>query len=73
MNQQVRLTRREIERFVKIIDLPPENIRPLANFDACIVRCKAYYRKVPHDTRFLNWPIDRERDRCCSDTTSSGL
>ena len=41
LNQQVRLTRREVERFVKITDLPPENIRTLADFDAYIARCKA--------------------------------
>ena len=28
---------------------------------------------VSHDTRFLHWLIDRERDRCCNDRTSSGL
>ena len=65
LNHQVRLTRREVERLVKITDLPPENIRTLADFDAYIAHCKAHYWGVSHDTRFLHWLIDRERDRCC--------
>ena len=72
LNQQVRLTRREVERFVKITDVPPENIRTLADFDAYIARCKAHYWGVSHDTRFLHWLIDRERDRCWGDRASSG-
>ena len=43
LNQQVRLTRREVERFVKITDLSPENIRTLVDFDAYIAHCKAHY------------------------------
>ena len=73
LNQQVRLTRREVERFVKITDLPPENIRTLAEFDAYIARCKAHYWGASHDTRFLHWLIDRERDRCCGDRVSCSL
>ena len=73
LNQQVRLTRREVERFVKITDLPPENIRTQADFDAYIARCKAHYWGVSHDTRFLHWLIDRERDRCRGDGMSCSL
>ena len=36
LNQQIRLTGREVERFVKITDLAPENIRTLEEFDAYI-------------------------------------
>ena len=43
LNQQIRLTGREVERFVKITDLAPENIRTLEDFDAYIARCKAHY------------------------------
>jgi hypothetical protein len=73
LNQQVRLTRREVERFVKITDLPPENIRTLADFDAYIASCKAHYWGVSNDTRFLHWLIDRERDRCCGARVSCSL
>jgi hypothetical protein len=73
LNQQVRLTRREVERFVKITDLAPENIRTLADFDAYIARCKAHYWGVSNDTQFLHWLIDRERERCCNDRVSCSL
>ena len=43
LNQQIRLTGREVERFVKITDLEPANIRTLKDFDAYIARCKAHY------------------------------
>ena len=64
LNQQIRLTGREVERFVKITDLAPENIRTLEDFDVYVARCKAHYWGVSNETRFLHWLIDRERD-CC--------
>ena len=70
LNQQIRLTGREVERFVKITDLAPENIRTLEDFDAYIARCKAHYWGVSNETRFLHWLIERERDRCCGAVVS---
>lgn len=64
LNQQIRLTGREVERFVKITDLVPENIRTLEDFDAYVERCKAHYWGVSNETRFLHWLIDCECVHC---------
>lgn len=64
LNQQIRLTTREVERFLKITDLAPENIRTLEDFDAYVARCKTHYWGVSNETRFLHWLIDRECVRC---------
>lgn len=61
---QIRLTQPEIERFRTITGLAPADIRSLAELDAYIARCKAYYWGVSADTRFLHWLIDREYARC---------
>jgi hypothetical protein len=73
LNQQIRLTRREVERFVKITDLVPEHIHTFEDFDAYVARCKAHYWGVSKDTRFMHWLIDRERDRCCGTVVSCSL
>jgi len=73
LNQQIRLTGREVERFVKITDLAPENIRTLEDFDVYVARCKAHYWGVSDETRFLHWLIDRERDRCVRAVASGGV
>jgi hypothetical protein len=64
LDQQVRLTRREVERFTKITAIAPVGIRTLAELDAYIDRCKAHYWGVSHDTQFLHWLIDREYQQC---------
>ena len=64
LGQQVRLTRREVERFTKITDIAPVGIRTLAELDAYIARCKAHYWGVSRETQFLHWLIDREYERC---------
>jgi len=61
---QIRLTRQEIERFTKITDMAPGEIRTLADLDAYIARCKAHYWGVSRETRFLHWLIDREYAQC---------
>lgn len=62
--QQIRLTRREIERFKKITDLEPVNIRTLADLATYIEQCKAHYWGISRETQFLHWLIDREYERC---------
>lgn len=64
LGQQIRLTRPESERFKKITDLEPVNIRTQADLAAYIERCKAHYWGVSRETQFLHWLIDREYDRC---------
>lgn len=61
---QIRLTRREFERFRKITDIEPVNIRRLEDLDAYVARCKAHYWGVSGETRFLHWLIDREYAQC---------
>ena len=64
LGQQVRLTRREVERFTKITGIAPVGIRTLAELDAYIARCKAHYWGVSRETQFLHWLIDREYQWC---------
>ena len=64
LDQQVRLTRREVERFTKITAIAPEGIRTLSELDAYIARCKAHYWGTSRDTQFLHWLIDREYQHC---------
>lgn len=64
LGQQVRLTRREVERFTKITGIAPVGIRTLAELDAYIARCKAHYWGGSRETQFLHWLIDSEYERC---------
>jgi hypothetical protein len=64
LGSQIRLTRREVERFRKITDIEPVDIRTLDDLDAYIARCKAHYWGVSKDTQFLHWLIDREYAQC---------
>ena len=64
LGSQIRLSRREVERFRKITDIAPVDIRTLDDLDAYIARCKAHYWGVSKDTQFLHWLIDREYAQC---------
>lgn len=57
---QIRLTRREVERFTMITGFEPVNVKSLDDLYAYIRECKAYYWGVSNDTRFLHYLIDRE-------------
>ena len=63
-DSQIRLTRREVERFRKITDIEPVDIRSLDDLDAYIARCKAHYWGKSSETHFLHWLVDREHDQC---------
>jgi hypothetical protein len=64
LGAQIRLTRREVERFKKITDLEPVDIRTLDDLDAYIARCKAHYWGVSRETRFLHWLVDCAYAQC---------
>lgn len=64
LGSQIRLTRREVERFRKITDIEPVDVRTLDDLDAYIARCKAHYWGVSRETRYLHWLIDREYAQC---------
>ncbi|MDO8943164.1 MAG: hypothetical protein Q7U75_08255 [Desulfobacterales bacterium] len=64
LGSQIRLTRREVERFLKITDIEPVGIRTFDDLEAYIARCKAHYWGVSKETRFLHWLIDREAAQC---------
>lgn len=64
LGSQIRLTRKEVERFKKITDFEPVGIRTLEDLEAFIGRCKAHYWGVSRDTQFLHWLIDREYQHC---------
>lgn len=67
LDNQVRLTRKEIERLTKITGFEPVRVRTLDDLDAFVAQCKRYYWGVSQDTRFLHWLIDQERSRCVGD------
>ena len=64
LGSQIRLTRREVERFLRITDIEPVGIRTIDGLEAYIVRCKAHYWGVSKETQFLHWMIDQEVARC---------
>ena len=64
LGSQIRLTRREVERFLRITDIEPVGIRTIDDLEAYIARCKAHYWGVSKETCFLHWLIDREAAQC---------
>jgi hypothetical protein len=65
LGQQIRLTRREFERFTKVTGIEPVGIRTLVELQAYVARCKAHYWGRSRETQFLHWLIDEEHRRCC--------
>lgn len=64
LDNQIRLTQTDIERFTKITGFAPVGIKTLGDLDHYIAQCKRHYRGVSNDTQFLHWLIDRERGLC---------
>lgn len=64
LNDQIRLTRKEIAVFTKITDIEPVGIRTLDDLDTYIAKCKAHYWGVSEQTQFIHWLIDREYWQC---------
>ena len=64
LDSQIRLTRREDERFRKITGIEPVDIRTIADLENYIAQCKAHYWGVSEETQFLHWLIDREYAQC---------
>lgn len=62
LGHQIRLTRKEVERFTKITAIEPADVRTLADLEAYIARCKAHYWGASRETQFLHWLIDREME-----------
>ncbi len=58
--QQIRLTRREVERFTEITGFDPVNVRTLDDLYAYVAECKKHYWGASDDTRFLHYLIDKE-------------
>jgi len=64
LNDQIRLTRKEIEVFTKITDIEPVGICTMGDLDAYVARCKTHYWGVSEQTEFVHWLIDREYRQC---------
>jgi hypothetical protein len=64
LGNQIRLTRREIERFTAITGFVPTGVKTFNDLDAYIGECKEHYWGVSQDTKFLHWLMDRERSLC---------
>ena len=62
--QRIRLTGREVERFIKITDIAPVDVCTHDDLVAYVVRCKAHYWGVSRETQFLHWLINREYEQC---------
>jgi hypothetical protein len=65
LGQQIRLTRREVDRFTKVTGIEPVGVRTLVDLQAYVARCKAHYWGRSRETQFLHWLIDEEHRRCC--------
>ena len=64
LGRQIRLTRREIERFREVTAFEPVGVRSPEALCAYVARCKAHYWGTSEETRFLHWLMDRELERC---------
>lgn len=64
LGNQIRLTRKEVERLTKITGFQPLDVKTLDDLDAFVESCKRHYWGASEDTRFLHWLIDKERSRC---------
>ena len=64
LGAQIRLTRREVERFTTITGFVPLNVKTLDDLDAYVAQCKRFYWGKSKQTKFLHWLIDKERLRC---------
>lgn len=64
LNNQIRLTRREIAIFTKITDIEPVGIRTVGDLDQYVATCKAHFWGVSEQTQFVHWLIDREYRQC---------
>jgi hypothetical protein len=64
LGDKIRLTKREVERFIKITGFDPASIRSIAELDAFAEFCKQQYGQRTRDARFICYLIDRERNLC---------
>lgn len=71
LGQQIRLTRREVERFTEITGFEPVNVRTLDDLCAYVDECKKHYWGVSDDTRFLHYLIDRELQAALAPTLAN--
>lgn len=56
----LRLTRRELDRWVKITGFEPATVRSEADLRQFVQRCKRHFWGASGDTRFLHFLIDEE-------------
>jgi hypothetical protein len=61
---QIRLTRREVERLARITGFEPVDVRTLVDLEQYVDACKRHYWGESDDTRYLHWLIDREIEVC---------
>jgi len=64
LGNKIRLTSKEVERFMEITGFKPVGVKTLDDLDAYIKQCKRYYFGVSEETRFLHWLIDKECSHC---------
>jgi hypothetical protein len=62
-NKTLRLTRRELGRWVKITGFEPAVVRSEADLKRFAMRCKRHFSGTSEDTRFLHFLIDEELRR----------
>lgn len=64
LEENIRLARREAERFTKITGFTPVNVDSLDDLDAYIGQCNFRFRGVRDDTKFLRFLLDEGCSRC---------
>ncbi len=70
-SNQIRLTRREVERFTMITGFEPVNVKSLGDLYAYVKECKDFYWGDSDDTRFLHYLIDRELQAALAPTLAN--
>lgn len=66
-DRTLRLTRRELARWLKITGFEPADLRSEADLTHFAMRCKRHFWGTSEDTRFLHFLIDDELRRNLSD------
>lgn len=64
LGNNIRLTRREVERFKKITGIAPVGLKTLDDLDSYIRECKSRFRGESEDARYLRYLLDEERLGC---------
>lgn len=64
LQDRIRLTRPEIERFTKITGVSPAKVKTLDHLDEYVRKCKARFWGASKETRLVHYLLDTQYLRC---------